>query len=90
MERDMNVLDDFCATSSKKAQAALAAAVAKLTRNGLEDGFEIEDIIACLTYMVEAEAEVVADEFEDVAYAKWQSEQINQGLGLDNLKRRFQ
>ena len=65
MERDMNVLDRFCATSSNQAQAALAAAVAKLTKNGLEDGFEIEDIIACLTYMVEAEAEVVADVHEE-------------------------
>jgi hypothetical protein len=31
----------------------------------LEDGFDIEDIIACLTYMVEAEAEVAADVHEE-------------------------
>jgi hypothetical protein len=88
MERDMNVLDDFCAVTNRIYQNDLAEAVQNLTRQGLMYGYEIEDIIACLAYMVEAEAEVVADEFEDAAYAKWQSEQINQGLGLDNLQRR--
>jgi hypothetical protein len=82
----MNVLDDFCATASNKAQAALAAAVAKLTKNGLEDGFEIEDIIACLTYMVEAEAEVAKDVHDETYWPAG----VNQGLGLDNLKRKHQ
>jgi hypothetical protein len=76
----------FCATSSNKAQTALAAAVAKLTKNGLEDGFEIEDIIDYLTFMVESEAEVAKDVHDETYW----SEGINQGLGLDNLNRRFQ
>ena len=69
MERDMNVLDRFCATASRKAQQDLAIAVSQMTKNGLRDGFEIEDIIACLTYMVEAEAEVAAD-FHEATYWK--------------------
>ena len=74
----------FCATSSNTAQAALAEAVTKLTKNGLEDGFEIEDIIDYLTFMVESEAEVVKDVHDETYW----SDSINQGLGLDNLKRR--
>jgi hypothetical protein len=34
------------------------------------DGFEIEDIIACLAYMVEAEAEVAADVYDSEQYDK--------------------
>jgi hypothetical protein len=60
--------------------------VAKLTKNGLEDGFEIEDIVDYLTFMVEAEAEVVKDVHDETYW----SDGINQGLGLDNLQRRFQ
>ena len=81
-----NGFERFCATSSNKAQAALAAAVAKLTKNGLEDGFEIEDIVDYLTFMVESEAEVAKDVHDETYWA----DSINQGLGLDNLKRRHQ
>jgi formaldehyde-activating enzyme involved in methanogenesis len=84
--RDMNVLDRFCAVVGTNAQVALAEAVAKMTRDAIADGFEVEDVIACLSYMVEAEAEVTADEIEHV---NW-SDSINHGLGLDNLKRRHQ
>jgi len=35
--------------------------VQALTRQALVVGFEIDDIIACLAYMVEVEAEVSAD-----------------------------
>ena len=76
----------FCAVDGTNAQAALASAVAKLTKNGLEDGFEIEDIIDYLTYMVEVEAEVAKDVHDETYWA----DGINQGLGLDNLKRRHQ
>jgi len=81
-----NGFERFCATSSNKAQAALASAVAKLTKNGLEDGFEIEDIIDYLTFMVESEAEVAKDVHDETYWA----DSINQGLGLDNLQRRHQ
>ena len=64
MKRDMHVLDRFCAIASSKAQRDLAIAVSQMTKNGLQDGFEIEDIVACLTYMVEAEADVAADVFD--------------------------
>jgi len=76
----------FCAVAGTNAQATLASAVAKLTKNGLEDGFEIEDIIDYLTYMVEVEAEVAKDVHDETYWA----DGINQGLGLDNLQRRFQ
>jgi hypothetical protein len=76
----------FCAVAGTNAQAALASAVAKLTKNGLEDGFEIEDIIDYLTFMVESEAEVAKDVHDETYWA----DSINQGLGLDNLKRRHQ
>jgi hypothetical protein len=36
----------------------------------LQDGFEIKDIIACLSYMVEAEAEVAADVYDSEQYDK--------------------
>ena len=81
-----NGFERFCATSSNKAQAALAAAVAKLTKNGLEDGFEIEDIVDYLTFMVESEAEVAKDVHDETYWA----DSINQGSGLDNLQRRHQ
>lgn len=81
-----NGFERFCATSSNKAQTQLAAAVTKLTKDGLEDGFEIEDIIDYLTFMVESEAEVVKDVHDETYW----SDGINQGLGLDNLKRRHQ
>jgi hypothetical protein len=76
----------FCATSSNQAQAQLARAVAKLTKNGLEDGFEIDEIIDYLSFMVQCEAEVAADVHEETYW----SDSINQGLGLDNLQRRHQ
>ncbi len=81
-----NGFERFCATSSNDTMAAFATAVAKLTKNGLEDGFEIEDIVDYLTFMVEAEAEVVKDVHDETYW----SDNINQGLGLDNLKRRHQ
>ncbi len=81
-----NGFERFCATSSNKAQAALASAVAKLTKNGLEDGFEIDEIIDYLSFMVQCEAEVAADVHEETYW----SDSINQGLGLDNLQRRHQ
>ncbi len=65
MTRDMNVLDRFASVTSRTDQSNLAVAAQRLTRQGLQDGFEIEDIIACLTYMVEAEAEVVKDVFDN-------------------------
>jgi hypothetical protein len=70
MTRDINLVDRFCATASSKAQRDLAIAVSQMTKNGLQDGFEIEDIIACLAYMVEAEAEVAADVYDSEQYDK--------------------
>jgi hypothetical protein len=70
MKRDMTVIDDICATASRKAQRDLAIAVSQITKNALQDGFEIEDIIACLTYMVEAEVEVAADVYDSEQYDK--------------------
>jgi hypothetical protein len=57
-----------------------------LTKNGLEDGFEIDEIIDYLSFMVQCEAEVAADVHEETYW----SDSINQGLGLDNLQRRHQ
>jgi len=76
--RDINVLNDFSAVTNRSYQIKLALAVQKLTRQGLEYGYEIEDIIACLAYMVEAEAEVAADVYEETCW----SDSINRGLGI--------
>jgi hypothetical protein len=70
MTRDMNVLNDFSAVTNRIYQGDLAEAVQNLTRQGLMYGYEIEDIIACLTYMVEAEAEVAADVYDSEQYDK--------------------
>jgi len=68
--RDINVLNDFSAVTNRIYQGDLAEAVQNLTRQGLMYGYEIEDIIACLTYMVEAEAEVAADVYDSEQYDK--------------------
>ena len=70
MTRDINVLNDFSAVTNRIYQGDLAEAVQNLTRQGLMYGFEIEDIIACLTYMVEAESEVAADMYDSEQYNK--------------------
>jgi hypothetical protein len=70
MTRDINVLNDFSAVTNRIYQGDLAEAVQNLTRQGLMYGFEIEDIIACLAYMVEAEAEVAADVYDSEQYDK--------------------
>jgi hypothetical protein len=70
MTRDMNVLDRFASVTNRIYQNDLAVAAQNLTRQGLQDGFEIEDIIACLAYMVEAEAEVAADVYDSEQYDK--------------------
>jgi hypothetical protein len=66
----MNVLDRFASVTSRTFQSDLAVAARNLTRQGLQDGFEIEDIIASLAYMVEAEAEVAADVYDSEQYDK--------------------
>jgi len=68
--RDINVLNDFSAVTNRIYQGDLAEAVQNLTRQGLMYGYEIEDIIACLAYMVEAEAEVAADVYDSEQYDK--------------------
>jgi len=68
--RDINVLNDFSAVTNRIYQNDLAVAAQNLTRQALMYGYEIEDIIACLAYIVEAEAEVVADVYDSEQYDK--------------------
>jgi hypothetical protein len=70
MTRDMNLVDRFASVTNRIYQNDLAEAVQNLTRQALQDGFEIEDIIACLAYMVEAEVEVAADVYDSEQYYK--------------------
>ena len=70
MTRDINLVDRFASVTNRIYQNDLAEAAKALTRQALQDGFDIEDIIACLSYMVEAEAEVAADVYDSEQYDK--------------------
>lgn len=70
MTRDINLVDRFASVTNRIYQNDLAEAAQALTRQALQDGFEIEDIIACLSYMVEVEAEVAADVYDSEQYDK--------------------
>ena len=70
MKRDMNLVDRFASVTNRIYQNDLAEAAQALTRQALQDGFEIEDIIACLSYMVEVEVEVAADVYDSEQYDK--------------------
>ena len=70
MTRDINLVDRFASVTNRIYQNDLAEAAKALTRQALQDGFEIEDIIACLSYMVEAEVEVAADVYDSEQYNK--------------------
>ena len=70
MTRDINLVDRFASVTNRIYQNDLAEATKNLTRQALQDGFDIEDIIACLSYMVEAEAEVAADVYDSEQYDK--------------------
>ena len=70
MTRDINLVDRFASVTNRIYQSDLAEAAKALTRQALQDGFEIEDIIACLSYMVEAEVEVAADVYDSEQYDK--------------------
>ena len=77
MTRDINLVDRFASVTNRIYQNDLAEAVKALTRQALQDGFDIEDIIACLSYMVEAEAEVAADVYDSEQYDKRYAVKIN-------------
>ena len=70
MKRDMNLVDRFASVTNRIYQNDLAEAAQALTRQALQDGFEIEDIIACLSYMVEVEVEVATDVYDSEQYDK--------------------
>lgn len=70
MKRDINLVDRFASVTNRIYQNDLAEAAKNLTRQALQDGFDIEDIIACLSYIVEAEAEVAADVYDSEQYDK--------------------
>ena len=70
MTRDINLVDRFASVTNRIYQNDLAEAAKNLTRQALQDGFDIEDIIACLSYMVEAEVEVEADVYDSEQYNK--------------------
>ena len=70
MTRDINLVDRFASVTNRIYQNDLAEAAQALTRQALQDGFEIEDIIACLSYMVEVEVEVAADVYDSEQYDK--------------------
>ena len=61
MTRDINLVDRFASVTSRYYQQALATAVEALTQQGLQDGFDVEDIKAILGFMVESEIDVTAD-----------------------------
>ena len=77
MTRDINLVDRFASVTNRIYQNDLAEAAKNLTRQALQDGFDIEDIIACLSYMVEAEAEVAADVYDSEQYDKRYAVKIN-------------
>ena len=64
MTRDINQVDRFSAVTSRYYQQALATAVEALTQQGLQDGFDAEDIKAILGFMVECEIDTTADCYE--------------------------
>ena len=70
MKRDINLVDRFASVTNRIYQNDLAEAAKNLTRQALQYGFDIEDIIACLSYIVEAEAEVAADVYDSEQYDK--------------------
>ena len=64
MTRDINQVDRFSAVTSRYYQQALATAVEALTQQGLQDGFDAEDIKAILGFMMETEIDVTVDCYE--------------------------
>jgi len=70
MKRDINLVDRFASVTNRIYQNDLAEAAKNLTRQALQDGFDIEDIIACLSYIALVEAEVAADVYDSEQYDK--------------------
>ena len=70
MTRDINLVDRFASVTNRIYQNDLCQAAQALTRQALQDGFDVEDIKAILGFIVEAEAEVAADVYDSEQYDK--------------------
>ena len=70
MKRDINLVDRFASVTNRIYQNDLCQAAQALTRQALEDGFDVEDIKAILGFMVECEVDVAADVYDSEQYDK--------------------
>ena len=70
MTRDINLVDRFASVTNRIYQNDLAEAAKNLTRQALQDGFDVEDIKAILGFMVECEVDVAADVYDSEQYDK--------------------
>ena len=70
MTRDINLVDRFASVTNRIYQNDLCQAAQALTRQALEDGFDVEDIKAILGFMVECEVDVAADVYDSEQYDK--------------------
>ena len=70
MTRDINLVDRFASVTNRIYQNDLCQAAQALTRQALQDGFDVEDIKAILGFMVECEVDVAADVYDSEQYDK--------------------
>ena len=70
MTRDINLVDRFAGVTNRIYQNDLCQAAQALTRQALQDGFDVEDIKAILGFMVECEVDVAADVYDSEQYNK--------------------
>ena len=70
MTRDINLIDRFAGVTNRIYQNDLCQAAQALTRQALQDGFDVEDIKAILGFMVECEVDVAADVYDSEQYDK--------------------
>ena len=64
MTRDITVVDRLAAVTNRFDQYTLCNAVQSLTRQALAEGFDVEDIKAVLSFMMETEVDVTVDVWE--------------------------
>ena len=64
MTRDINLVDRFSAVTKLPDQYILSRVVQSLTRQALAEGFDVEDIKAVLSFMMETEVDVTVDVWE--------------------------
>ena len=64
MTRDITVVDSLAAVTNRFDQYTLCNAVQSLTRQALAEGFDVEDIKAVFSFMMETEVDVTVDVWE--------------------------